>query len=366
MLIAHFVPGGAYDKLLEGLCQYTEKPKLVLFLSHAGQENKKYLTSKNISFYEFNFKYRTPLLIILFPELCKVLRKFKIDVIYLHSSKLFLFGFLRWFCRSTLFVPVRHHNKVHMIFKQKKGVFVDRIVSRYSPHIVAVGERVRDSILEEGGSPHKVTVIRNGISTREFRLENRKKLSALNTESVVRVLLIGRIEQQKNYEFLIEIAKMSQAYPYKFNFHVYGSGNDEYIAKLKEQIALSGVSDLIVLNNWTRNIIPVFFDYPIFLHVALDEAFPVVLMEALCAGIPIVSTDAGGSGEVLSGKVEAISGYSASVFLTKLIQVVENYGQAIELSTKVMRESLVEFDQMQMAKSYYDLGISLAGKRKVY
>ena len=52
---------------------------------------------------------------------------------------------------------------------------------------------------------------------------------------------------------------------------------------------------------WQSNIEEWFNESDMLLHTAVDEACPLVLIEALFAGLPVITSKAGGSGEVVSG-----------------------------------------------------------------
>ena len=63
--------------------------------------------------------------------------------------------------------------------------------------------------------------------------------------------------------------------------------------------------------------------FDIFLNVSTTEGVPVSIMEALAAGIPVIATDVGGTGEIVDSKVGELTNVNISA--DELLNILRNY-----------------------------------------
>ncbi len=129
---------------------------------------------------------------------------------------------------------------------------------------------------------------------------------------ILNVLWAGRLDRQKRPDILLAIADACKQLPVKF--HVYGAvvlDADIYSAEMakRENVAFHGPFDGFFS-------IPA-VQYDLFLNTSQWDGLPNILMEAIAAGLPVISSDAGGIGElILDGKTgltvtpyDSIAGY---------------------------------------------------------
>ena len=162
----------------------------------------------------------------------------------------------------------------------------------YAPNIIFLNQSARQKFLED--FPTLTThhlVMGHGFDVGD---EIARESSDRKT---VRIVSAGRLMEKKGYRDLIESARLLQAQNVDCHISIYGEGPDE--ALLKSRIAEYGLSN-VTLNGWTNNLRDEFAKADIFCTPSHGESFPLVIGEALEAGLAIASTRTNGAREYFS------------------------------------------------------------------
>ena len=103
------------------------------------------------------------------------------------------------------------------------------------------------------------------------------------------VISVGRLNYQKGYDRLVKAWKyVSEQYP-DWTLQIYGSG--ELKQELENQIQMSGLSSVISINSPTNDIYARLMASSVYVLSSRYEGLPMVLIEAMACGLPIVSYD---------------------------------------------------------------------------
>ncbi len=102
-----------------------------------------------------------------------------------------------------------------------------------------------------------------------------------------RILSVGRLVYQKNYSSLIRAFDLvSKRFP-KWSLDIFGEGNER--DNLYSLINSLGLSEVVHLKGACSKIQEIMLGYSIFAQTSRFEGFPLVLVEALSCGLPVVS-----------------------------------------------------------------------------
>jgi glycosyltransferase involved in cell wall biosynthesis len=136
--------------------------------------------------------------------------------------------------------------------------------------------------------------IDNPVDEAFFKIDQKSELG--------RILFVGRLILRKGVHTLLQaFADLHKQYP-ELTLRLAGSGissNDsrDYCKKLKQFVAESNLSEAVIfLGEIDRTaLLEEYSKCSVFVLSSVLETAPVVIMEAMAAGKPVVSTDAGGA-----------------------------------------------------------------------
>lgn len=170
--------------------------------------------------------------------------------------------------------------------------------------IIAISNATKDYVLRLGAKPEKVKVIYNGVDLARFRAINgkrqemRKKL-CIPSNAVV-ILTVRRLVYKNGIDTLLDCAKIAVNKNPNIVFLVVGKGPD--LESVRMQIAQLGIQDKFRLAGFVSDA-----DLPSYYNVGdlfvlpskSGEGLPLVALEAMACGLPVVATDVGGIKEIL-------------------------------------------------------------------
>jgi glycosyltransferase involved in cell wall biosynthesis len=153
-----------------------------------------------------------------------------------------------------------------------------------------------------------VTVIPNGI-TADFRPAAKGR----------RILMAGRVVQSKGFQYAIEALK---GMPAEWRVDIVGDGT--YMDQLKALASRLGVA--ATFHGWLdrsdARLRELFEKSSIFVFPSEAENFPTVLLEAMSAGMAIITSDAGGCPEVVGDAAMLVPPRDSGAIRTSLDQLI--------------------------------------------
>lgn len=101
------------------------------------------------------------------------------------------------------------------------------------------------------------------------------------------VIFVGRFNEQKGLEYLIETWEKVHRRHSDWSLHMYGEGEQEL--KLRQLIQKASLENVVIVHQPTKYIMDKYLESSIFLLTSRFEGLPMVLIEAFACGLPIVS-----------------------------------------------------------------------------
>jgi glycosyltransferase involved in cell wall biosynthesis len=170
--------------------------------------------------------------------------------------------------------------------------------------IIAISEATKEYVLRLGAKSNKITVIYNGVDVERFKIipgkreSKRKKLGIPNDAQVV--LTVRRMVYKNGVDTLLESAKLAVKKNPKLVFLAVGKGPD--LESVRAQVAQLGLEANFRLAGFVSDAdLPSYYNLSdlFVLPSKSGEGLPLVAMEAMACGLPVVATDVGGVKEIL-------------------------------------------------------------------
>jgi glycosyltransferase involved in cell wall biosynthesis len=178
-----------------------------------------------------------------------------------------------------------------------------RFTMRYADEVLLNSEHFREfAIAGEGAPPDRLVVIHNSIRLEDYQRPVDR--AALRAELGVRsgeVLLgsVGRLVSQKGFDVLLRALAFIPCTDLRLL--IVGVGPDE--AKLRAQVIELGLLDRVHFAGYRRDVPALMQCFDLYTHASRFEGMPIVVLEAMASGCPVVATAVDGTRELIDDGV---------------------------------------------------------------
>ncbi len=182
-----------------------------------------------------------------------------------------------------------------------RNYFINRyLYQKVVTGILTNSQATKRAILSNGSSlvdPNKIKVIPNGVEIQGFLDKGFEPIQPRDKSSIV-LGALGRLEPQKNFEFLIPVALALKERGIPFEILIGGKGTQESLIKsaVEENQLVEQFHFLGFLDNPKR----LLMSSDVFLLPSLWEGFGYVIVEASLCELPVIAFDVSSNGEVIS------------------------------------------------------------------
>jgi glycosyltransferase involved in cell wall biosynthesis len=173
--------------------------------------------------------------------------------------------------------------------------------ARRATAVVAVSANVRNRLLAAGVPPSRLHLISNAVPSQSVALDVTTARDRLELGHGLHVGWIGRLSAEKGPDVMLDAFQHLADLPVTLSFIGDGSGR----ASLEARAARAGVADRVRFHGRVADAATLLRAFDLVALSSRTEGTPMVLLEAMAAGIPIVATRVGGVPDMLSDQ-EAI------------------------------------------------------------
>lgn len=283
-------------------------------------------------------------------EIRQLLKNYTPDILHLNSSKAGILGSFAGIGLKTKTVFTAHgfvFNEPMSLIKKIFYIVAEKIASQFRDYIICVSNADKHSALRyQLISPHKISTVYNGIEPINF-VSKPEALSFLKLPT--NKLIIGTIAgfyKTKGLDTLIEaIALLPNEIKSKIQNVLIGNGPEFQNLKLKiENLKLESIIlTLGSIDNASRYLKA----FDIFILPSRKEGFPYTLLEAMQAGLPIITTKVGGIPEAIGKAGILVEANQPQALIEAINNLISNPNEQ-EILANLARQRAQLFSATQM------------------
>jgi glycosyltransferase involved in cell wall biosynthesis len=224
-------------------------------------------------------------------ELVRLCRRLRPDIVHAHSSKA---GVLGRVAAMLAGVPIRVFTVHGWPFGAYGGLqgrlflWLERLMRPITTSVICVADSTRELGLKERAcDPERTLVIHNAVDTSGFARSRGRR-------DPPRIISIGRLAFPKDFATLVEALRRVEA---EHEAVLVGDGPD--LHDVTAEIRRRGLSTQIGLVGARRDVGDLLAEADVFVLSSRSEGFPISILEAMAAGLPVVASDVGGVAEAV-------------------------------------------------------------------
>lgn len=262
------------------------------------------------------------------------------------------------FKNTTLHVQLHGDVFNPYFFNDSNTGFVKRwwasyVISR-ARMLRVVSDRIKQSLLREGVSENKITVLPIEADVLRFLAVGENRV--YQKPETVKFLYVGRFSTEKNIPLLLEAFAAARTQGLQAKLTLLGDGPQK--ASLKKLASRLSLTDVVDIVPWTDDVPAAMAAADVLCLSSWHEGFAMVLVEAMAAGLPVITTDVGCAGEIvkqhLHGQIVPVGDVTA--YTSALLRIAtdtslrERLGRAAHLTIK---ERLLASDYLHDIKGSF-------------
>lgn len=289
------------------------------------------------------------------PLLHRILRKYNPDII--HAFFGIPSGLLAYFATRTYHIPyivslrgsdVPYYDPYRF---EKLYPFIIPILKKVwktANRVIANSAGLKDLALRTDAFA-EIEVIPNGIDLTQFTPQTNKNSNEFE------ILAVGRAVKRKGFQYLITaIPNIISSVEKPFHVNIVGTGPylQELIKMTKEMGVEKYVRFLGLVDH--NEIHKVYQSADVFILPSLAEGMPNVILEAMASGLPIITTDTGGTKELINGNGINIPMRNSKAIADAINKLINNATLKNDMSLK-SRKIAESMNWKKIAEAYYNI-----------
>jgi glycosyltransferase involved in cell wall biosynthesis len=234
-----------------------------------------------------------------FLKVAEILRRERIEVIHTHNTQPFVDGTIA--AQLSGVKTVVHTDHARDFPDKLRYMIAEHLMSYFAYRVVGVSEHTSNNLVKyEKISPRKVITIENGIDGTRFEIEIDRERKRKELGLSVNGPIIGlgvRLVKLKGITFLLQaMPEIIKAHP---DVMLLIAGDGELKDALQQESQCLGIEGHVRFLGGRLDIPELLKLFDVYVLPSLSEGMPMVLLEAMAAGCPIVATDVGGVSKVV-------------------------------------------------------------------
>lgn len=278
-------------------------------------------------------------------RLVRVLREESPKVIHTHLYA------LKYAMIAAIFagIEVRVHTIHNIAIKEANRwdrKFAKILFKHFRVIPVALSNLVKATVMQEYGiKEDKIPIVHNGVKFPENEMEK-----TVRDDGCLKLIHIGRFTEQKNHKMLLTAYKALIDEGNNIRLSLVGDG--ELRPEIERIAVENGIRDYVEFCGIQKNVYKYLKEADILILPSIWEGMPMVIIEAMGAGVPIIATNVGGIPDMIR---DGYNGLLIGNDVNELIAAVKRLADDKELREKMgenARKESANFTSKKMADEY--------------
>ncbi|MCX7917538.1 MAG: glycosyltransferase family 4 protein [bacterium] len=214
---------------------------------------------------------------------------------------------------------------------------------RIADGIIVLSEEMKNELKSYGFKKEKIFLIPNAVNINRFKpcenKENLKTVFGFGNKKLI--IYAGRLTKQKGVEYLIRSFEKIEIKDKCLLILGEGELKDQ-LEKLTYEL---GINNCVLFLGKKENIVPYLQMSDVFVLTSLAEGLPIVLLEAMACGLPVVVSKVGGNIDVVENGVNGYLVDPQNIYEIKM--AIENI-----LKDEIKQNEMREINREKIIKEY--------------
>lgn len=271
------------------------------------------------------------------------IKRQKPDVIHAHLGGVVFAAPLSILLKIPLVITA--HTRPDVAFS-KKIVPVLKFCMKFTNCKMVAVSRENFMLLKQyfGGSEGKYTYVNNGIDLSRFYKKKHEDFTFIN---------VARQDENKNQIAILKA--FTELYKENKKIKLYLVGDGPCHQMLQQEICRRGLDNVVTMPGNVSNVEDYYALADVYVQASHREALPLTTLEAMAAGLPIISTDVGGMKDIVKDNGILISDNNDNALLCAMKKFLQCKVSEREHLGTISRQIVKEYSSAEMAKKYVEI-----------
>lgn len=281
----------------------------------------------------------------------------RLELVHAHQYTPFFWAMTARFFGAHPPVLFTEHGRWLPDYPRRKRILANRLLLRSRDRFVGVGAVVQQALIDNEGLPRRrVKVLYNGIDLTPYRRGETGRAQLRSElgykEQDILIVQVARLVPIKDHLTAVRAFAAANHRDPRLRLLLVGEGPEELAVRNEiARLSLGNSTQVLGLRGDVPRLLAA---ADVFLLTSENEGIPLTVIEAMAASLPVVSTNAGGVGEVV---VDGVTGLLAPVgdaekLASHLTRLANDVVLAQSLGAAGRARAFAHFDEEQMLAAY--------------
>lgn len=216
-----------------------------------------------------------------------------VDVLHTHGYKanILIAGMSRKRRKLPVLATLHGFTSMRMLSRMRAYEIAERAALKRADHVAAVSQSLVDRWDLERRYAGRLSIVHNGLPVDESEPSTPPDAVSDFIDGRRCVLAAGRLSPEKGFDVLLDALGSLRHAGFDVRLVLAGEGGGR--AELEEQARTLGIEDAVLLPGYVDAVGKIAHVFDAVAIPSRSEGLPVILLEALFAGVPVIATDVG-------------------------------------------------------------------------